>query len=463
MATEKEINISKEDDLDNDDVRAFITMGGQVHWANVVYRTCVRDCDIDPELRQITPPREHQSEREDTTYQRIWSNYMSDVPYSPHGQPSPRGSVAGGNESKQRRSLTVHATSEHHAAGFMDIVEKEYSRDEVSSAERLEVSSIYVNPNVSVDSTLGRTQLIAHAPSWHIGGASNAREKDPFPAELSPNPMTSRDKTPLGLPFSVSTEGGSAQSSPSFVKIEDTEVEIRSPSVAASVFSVQEQVDHHTTPAAKQRAKPYDRPQIGTLGSQRKKTRAGVSPQCPPKGFVTEWATRDAKWVWDGKALPKFWTADTVWDRLNALGVHATNAECRWKGCPLGGKKLVGLKRHIEGVHLECKFRCTGCGLLSPRYDMWKRTKHELGCPVAPLHPENGYYKAAVKAKMEGGEDGEYSEEEDDALAGSGDCAEGEAERVAADAKEEGVVGSSAGYASESSEEYDQLDPESGA
>ncbi|KAI0666138.1 hypothetical protein C8Q78DRAFT_475500 [Trametes maxima] len=557
MATEKSNIVYKKPSYleDSDDVRSFMTMGGQVHWANVVYHTGVRDCDIDPQLRQITPPpEEHRTEYEDSTYERFWSEYMADVPQSPRAIPSPRVPVADRNEPGRRHDGMpgIYAGSESRAEVPMTVDRTENSRASGSSVtECLEVSSIsereasekpaispQVDQNVSVESTSARTQFVAHAPSRHSRETPNARENTPLPAALPPvrrnvlmtpsssaqhrdtswvapvtslpprarskgvvrrpgppfslegafsylpshfpernvapvrstavanvstphNPTDPCNRGPSGSPFPVSSKGKNVRSSPSYVKLEETEVDLWSPGQTIGAVGGRRRGKHTASPAHNERPKPYDRPQINlTAKGLRKKPRAGVTPQHPPKGFVTEWAERDANWVWDGKALPGSWAADTIWDRLNTLGVPATNTECRWKGCPMGGKKLVGLKRHIEGVHLECKYRCTGCGVHSPRYDMWKRTKHMLGCAVAPLHPENGYYKSELKAKMEEDEDDEINGEDGDD-AESEDDAKGEQERAPVDVDDSAEVGSSTGDLSEDSEEYDQLDSDS--
>ncbi|KAI0368446.1 hypothetical protein BV20DRAFT_463947 [Pilatotrama ljubarskyi] len=407
---------------DSDDVQQFLTLGGEVTWAVNAYRSLRPPSPADTTDASDVPIHHTYPEsanhartmlRRPITDDALWNYFMSveasidDTPdgtsltdggiSGPDGQvtfPLEQQYIADGQPSFSPSEPTADSFEPGPAFGPIPLQVESAQMDvdthllAESASYRMPVDLMYPsgyrppvrrNPTFDHDDTQGvlsQTQQTAPAPR---GGVDSGRRPGPEDASSSSQvpidparPNTSDLPSTQGSPSGAGTSRG------------------RGKGVIRSIPS-----------ARAARAVPYTHEGPPVRRRIARKKRKGFGSHKPPPGFVPLWRRRLSAddWTWNGQPLPMEWRGWQIWDKLlethELHEVSAVKTSCGWAGCEGERRGTSGLKRHIEGVHLWCRYRCTGCDKRSSRFDMWKaRTYHKPGCPVAAQHPGSVYESA---------------------------------------------------------------------
>ncbi|OJT10601.1 hypothetical protein TRAPUB_12900 [Trametes pubescens] len=441
------------DQNDSDDVRIFVTMGGQVSWAVHAYRymDAVRAEASSEELPQVAEGPDADSN------DALWDEYMSpDAPVQERDKqhdirandttlrvdpqraqptPSPTSTSRTTNEPGREHgeasiSVDLHLASdpgsEMHAA---QATQKPQHPPAIATRPDTTSLSREADSSAHPTRTLSRTQVTAGPPHALYASTSYVDSTLALPSykctpvgafSLS---ATARKNVRAGHPSALHPHAN-AEASSSSVKIEpdlDDEATSARTSQAGPSRTKGKSVARHA---------PYTKPRNTATATPPPATggRGRYSPANPPPGWAVHYKESwTPKWTWNGDGIPKEWNPHDVWERLKKKYNLARQKPCGWWDCRKDA--TFELRKHVLGVHLGCTYKCRGCGYVyNNRYDNWgsrpAKGVHEAGCPtdafgrgeITPRALEEALAEIAEQALTEeAAEEADMASEDEDA------------------------------------------------
>ncbi|KAI8984859.1 hypothetical protein BD414DRAFT_489458 [Trametes punicea] len=371
---------------DRDDVKAFLTMGGQVEWANRVYDYM------------------HESDRQSGALSKSPSEAASaaDVLSAPVVV-SPLAVCA-----LEPPVLMEHA---HVLATTQEVTSSDQSPAIPHISEPADVEQVFTPalPNVSQAATTSSNQLSKLPCGFHDPVTSRpprTRKRGVRAARRTVNPAPRPGEGPA---FSLNTTAAApplgslqpsnvpplpltkSEASSSSAKLEDRVDVSSSGNMGGSCKPNGKGKAVARSAVRAEQAKPYARRRQTAcprkFGASSKKQGYNSSTRIP-EGFTVEWLEKRSPknvWTWDGVPIPESLAPSEIWPYLRrVLRVKSLGSHCRWGVCK---ETSTGqMSRHVEGTHLRCRYLCHGCRRLSRRTDMWRKMVHTSGCVVDAFH-----------------------------------------------------------------------------
>ncbi|KAL1939677.1 hypothetical protein VTO73DRAFT_9710 [Trametes versicolor] len=387
---------------DSEDVRNFLTMGGQVSWAVHAYRylDATRSGGPSQELPQVV--EDAATANDDAIFDAYmhmdalveeWHDTTASVSPpvtmdqsaqpSPISESTPRG--------PREASIVVDyqpafvPVSEMHAAQVAQASQHTSTVQAHSDATSLSRASYGTTPHTR---TLSGTQVTAEPSHATVASTNDPNDAATLPAYKC---------TPDGA-FSMSAETrkyvrerashapqpqANAGASSSSVKVEDIDD-------AEAFGTLASQAGPSRTRAKGKsvaRHAPY-KPPTAPAPAAPLTTGSRYNPNNPPPGWAPHYtASWMATWTWDGDKIPEEWGLHDLWGQLKAKYNLCGSKPCGWKGCAKG--PTIELRKHVLGVHLGCTYKCRGCKYVyTDRFDNWRcrppaEGVHGAGCLTA--------------------------------------------------------------------------------
>ncbi|KAI0771708.1 hypothetical protein BD413DRAFT_613198 [Trametes elegans] len=449
--------------VDSDDVQAFVTLGGQVAWANIAYRHTTEkqvDTEQQPQAAACETWVAHAPSDES-----LWDAFMqretpADVAAGTRvvAQDAENASQAASRGVEETSSTVAPEPTTSDATGHNEPpsgqAPQNSAEDVAMNVDRTEMDPpLTVLPVTQTSdsepdtrySTSGHAdpatlaniqdaaQPYAQTLQWVEAtpdsfGYDTDSEDDPEPTfpecstlSLKSTGDASRKRAAVLNPSAivnigqnmVANKDSSAPATPSAdpCQLPHTSSINVSRARAAAAQSSAERGKGKT--AARGRYRPYATLRPATLTLRVRQRR--YSTDNPPEGWRILWGEHDATWRWNGRPIPASWAPPDIWEKLRAqFRVHG-RSPCGWEGCTFNaGGQSYELRKHVVGVHVGCGAQCRGCGRTLSRWDNWStaRSGHWEGCPTDAFHRKEITLaelesQLAVLEAMEEGEDEE--------------------------------------------------------